>query len=53
MKKFRVFVLTAFLAVGIIVQGIPAHAEELNITAPSGVLMDASTRRVLFGKNPH
>lgn len=53
MKKFRVFVLTAFLAVAIIVQGIPAHAEELTITAPSGVLMEASTGRVLFEKNPH
>lgn len=53
MKKFRVFVLTAFLAVAIMVQGIPAHAEELTITAPSGVLMEASTGRVLFEKNPH
>lgn len=53
MKKLRVFVLTAILAVALAVQGFPVHAEELAITAPSGVLMEASTGRVLFEKNSH
>lgn len=53
MKKLRVFVLAAILAVALAVQGLPVHAEELAITAPSGVLMEASTGRVLFEKNSH
>ncbi len=53
MKKLRLFLLTGILAVALAAQGFPVHAQELEITAPSGVLMEASTGRVLFEKNPH
>lgn len=53
MKKLRVFVLTAVLAAAMTVQGLPAHAEELSVTAPSAVVMEASTGQVLYEKDPH
>lgn len=53
MKKLRAFVLTAVTAAALTVQGLPAHAEELTITAPSAVVMEASTGQVLYEKDPH
>lgn len=53
MKKLRVCVLAMFLAVAMGVPSLPAQGAEVEITAPAAVVMEASTGRVLYEKNPH
>lgn len=53
MKKLRVCVLAMFLAVAMGVPSLPAQGAEVEITAPTAVVMEASTGRVLYEKNPH
>ena len=53
MKKIRVFAMTAVFAVAVTAQGFPACAEELTVTAPSAVVMEASSGQVLYEKDPH
>ena len=53
MKKIRAFAMTAVFAVAVTAQGFPACAEELTVTAPSAVVMEASSGQVLYEKDPH
>ena len=53
MKKIRAFAMTAVFAVAVTEQGFPACAEELTVTAPSAVVMEASSGQVLYEKDPH
>ncbi len=53
MKKIRAFAMTAVFAVAVTAQGFPACAEELSVTAPSAVVMEASSGQVLYEKDPH
>ena len=52
MKKLLALVL-ALLGVLSLLPALSAHGEELPLSAPSAVLMEASTGRVLYEKNPH
>ena len=45
--------MTAVFAVAVTAQGFPACAEELTVTAPSAVVMEASSGQVLYEKDPH
>ena len=53
MKKIRALAMTAVFAVAVTAQGFPACAEELTVTAPSAVVMEASSGQVLYEKDPH
>ena len=53
MKKIRAFAMTAVFAVAVTAQGFPACAEELTVTAPSALVMEASSGQVLYEKDPH
>ena len=53
MKKIRAFAMTAVFAVAVTAQGFPVCAEELTVTAPSAVVMEASSGQVLYEKDPH
>ena len=53
MKKIRAFAMTAVFAVAVTAQGFPACAEESTVTAPSAVVMEASSGQVLYEKDPH
>ena len=50
MKKLRLCALSLLTAAALL---LPARAEGLEVTAPSAVLMEASTGQVLFEKDPH
>lgn len=52
-KKIFTYFLIAFFLVGVIVPHFDVFAEEdsLNITAPSAILMEASTGKILYEKN--
>ncbi len=52
MKKLRLCVLSLLTAAALL-PALPARAEGLEVTAPSAVLMEASTGQVLFEKDPH
>ena len=52
MKKLRLCVLS-LLTAALLLPALPARAEGLEVTAPSAVLMEASTGQVLFEKDPH
>ena len=52
MKKLRFSLLSLAVAAALL-PALPARAEGLELTAPSAVLMEASTGRVLFEKDPH
>ena len=52
MKKLRLCVLS-LLTAALLLPALPARAEGLEVTAPSAVLMEASTGRVLFEKDLH
>ena len=53
MKKIRAFAMTAVFAVAVTTQRFPACAAELTVTAPSAVVMEASSGQVLYEKDPH
>lgn len=53
MKKLRLCVLSLLTAAALLLPALPARAEGLEVTAPSVVLMEASTGQVLFEKDPH
>lgn len=53
MKKLRLCALSLLTAAALLLPALPARAEGLEITAPSAVLMEASTGQVLFEKDPH
>lgn len=53
MKKLRLCVLSLLTAAALLLPALPARAEGLEVTAPSAVLMEASTGQVLFEKDPH
>ena len=53
MKKLRFSLLSLAVAAALLLPALPARAEGLELTAPSAVLMEASTGRVLFEKGPH
>ena len=53
MKKLRLCALSLLTAAALLLPALPARAEGLEVTAPSAVLMEASTGRVLFEKDPH
>ena len=53
MKKLRFSLLSLAVAAALLLPALPARAEGLELTAPSAVLMEASTGRVLFEKDPH
>ena len=50
-KGFTVILLTAFLLYRITFPTSVVHAEEVEISAPSGILMEMSTGTVLFEKD--
>lgn len=52
MKKITALLLSFLLAV-LALPALPAHGEELEVSAPAAVLMEAGTGRVLFEKNAH
>jgi len=52
MKKTVALMLALALAV-LYLPSLAAHGEELELAAPSAVLMEAGTGRVLYEKNPH
>ena len=52
MKKTLALLLCLFTA-ALCLPALPAHGEELEISAPAAVLMEAGTGRVLFEKNAH
>ena len=52
MKKLLALVL-ALLGILSLLPALSARGEELPLAAPSAVLMEASTGRVLYEKNPH
>ena len=53
MKKLRFSLLSLAVAAALLLPALPARAEGLEVTAPSAVLMEASTGQVLFEKDPH
>ena len=53
MKKIRLGVLALITAAALFLPAFPASAEGLEVTAPSAVLMEASTGQVLFEKEAH
>ena len=53
MKKLRFSLLSLAVAAALLLPALPARAVGLELTAPSAVLMEASTGRVLFEKDPH
>ena len=53
MKKLRFSLLSLAVVAALLLPALPARAEGLELTAPSAVLMEASTGRVLFEKDPH
>ena len=53
MKKLRLCVLSLLTAAALLLPALPARAEGLEVTAPSAVLMEASTGQVLFEEDPH
>ena len=53
MKKLRFSLLSLAVAAALLLPALPARAEGLELTAPSAVLMEASTGQVLFEKDPH
>lgn len=53
MKKLRLCALSLLTAAALLLPALPARAEGLEVTAPSVVLMEASTGQVLFEKDPH
>ena len=61
MKRKIILLIALLLAVAMVFPGLPVHGEEesdagsseLPLNAPSAVLMEASTGRVLFEKNSH
>lgn len=54
MKKLRLCVLSLLTAAALLLPALSARAEgRLEVTAPSAVLMEASTGQVLFEKDPH
>ena len=53
MKKIRLGVLALTTAAALLLPAFPASAEGLEVTAPSAVLMEASTGQVLFEKEAH
>ena len=53
MKKLRLCALSLLIAAALLLPALPARAEGLEVTAPSAVLMEASTGQVLFEKDPH
>ena len=52
MKKIRLGVLALTTAAALLLPAFPASAEGLEVTAPSAVLMEASTGQVLFEGPP-
>ncbi len=52
MKK-KVALLLVLLAAALGLPGLTVHGEELEVSAPAAVLMEAGTGRVLFEKNSH
>lgn len=53
MKKLRLCALSLLTAAALLLPALPARAEGLEVTAPSVVLLEASTGQVLFEKDPH
>lgn len=53
MKKLRLCALSLLTAAALLLPALPARAEGLEVTAPSAVLMEASTGQILFEKDPH
>ena len=53
MKKFRLRALSLAAAAALLLPALPAQGADLEVTAPSAVLMEASTGQVLFEKDPH
>ena len=53
MKKFRLRALSLAAAAALLLPAFPAQGADLEVTAPSAVLMEASTGQVLFEKDPH
>lgn len=53
MKKLRLCALSLLTAAALLLPALPARAEGLEVTAPSVVLMEASTGQILFEKDPH
>lgn len=52
MKK-KIAILLALLLAVLALPGLTVHGEELTVSAPSVVLMEAGTGKVLFEKNAH
>ena len=52
MKKLRLRALS-LAAAALLLPAFPAQGADLEVTAPSAVLMEASTGQVLFEKDPH
>lgn len=53
MKKRLIFLLMVTLLVTAIMPSVDAKGEEMAVTAPAAVLMEASSGKVLYEKNPH
>ena len=53
MKKLRLRALSLAAAAALLLPALPAQGADLEVTAPSAVLMEASTGQVLFEKDPH
>lgn len=53
MKKKLALFLALLVTVAAVFPAMQAHGEELELTAPSAVLMEASSGEVLFEKNSH
>ena len=53
MKKLRLRALSLAAAAALLLPALPVQGADLEVTAPSAVLMEASTGQVLFEKDPH
>lgn len=53
MKKRISLFLALFIAAAVLFPAVPAHGEEVEVSAPSAVLLEASSGQVLFEKNSH
>lgn len=53
MKKLRLRALSLAAAAALLLPALPAQGADLEVTAPSAVLMEVSTGQVLFEKDPH
>lgn len=53
LKKKIMLLLSLLLLVTAFAPALPVHGEEVELTAPAAVLMEASTGRVLFEKGAH